>query len=195
MKRLFVAIKVVPDENLLKSYAALRHALQLERISWVKPENFHLTLKFLGKTPEEKIQFIRTALQQVTEQTVAFSMKMDGTGIFGSSYKPRILWYGVENDTAIHQLGETVLNSLDNAGFPRDRQNFVPHFTIGHIKKIEHKKLFQEAIAAHCHDFLQEFTVDKIILYESLLKPSGVVYRVVMEFSLGHKTHADDGTD
>ena len=185
MKRLFVAIKVVPDENFLKSYHALRYALQMEKISWVKPDNFHLTLKFLGKTPEEKLPAIRTALQHMSAQTKPFSMKMAGTGIFGSSYKPRVLWFGVENDEAIHRLGEDVLNVLDNTGFPRDRQNFVPHLTIGRINKIEHKKMFQEAIAAHRHDFLQEFTVDKIILYESLLKPAGVIYRIVMEFPLG----------
>jgi len=185
MKRLFVAIKVVPDENFLKSYVALRHALQLEKISWVKPENFHLTLKFLGKTPEDKFPAIRTALQQVAEQTGNFSMKMAGTGIFGSSYKPRVLWFGIENDLAIHQLGETVLNNLDKAGFPRDRQNFVPHLTIGRINKIEHKKMFQDAVAAHRHDFLQEFTINKIILYESLLKPMRVVYKQRMEFRLG----------
>jgi 2'-5' RNA ligase len=185
MKRLFVAVKLTPDENFLKSYVMLRHALQLEKISWVKPDNFHLTLKFLGKTPEEKLPVIRTALQHVSTQTKPFSMKMAGTGIFGSSYKPRVLWFGVENDAVIHQLGETVLNSLDNVGFPRDNQNFVPHLTIGHIKKVKHKKKFQDAVVIHRHDFLQEFTVNKIILYESLLKPSGVVYRVVMEFSLG----------
>ncbi|HDO06281.1 MAG TPA: RNA 2',3'-cyclic phosphodiesterase [Bacteroidetes bacterium] len=185
MKRLFVAIKIVPDENFLKSYHALRYALQLEKISWVKPDNFHLTLKFLGKTPEEKLPVIRTALQQAAAQTPCFSMKMAGTGIFGSSYKPRVLWFGVENDETIHQLGEMVLNSLDKAGFPRDRQNFIPHLTIGRINKIEHKKMFQEAIAAHRDDFLQEFPVDKIILYESLLKPSGVIYRVIMDFPLG----------
>ncbi len=185
MKHLFVAIKIVPDETFLKSYGALRHALQLEKISWVKPDNFHLTLKFLGKTPEEKLPAIREALQHVAKQKKMFSMKMAGTGIFGSSYKPLVLWFGVENDEAIHQLGEDVLNVLDNTGFPRDRQNFVPHLSIGRIKKIEHKKIFQDAITAHRHDFLQEFTVDKIILYESLLKPSGVVYRVVMDFPLG----------
>ncbi len=184
MKRLFVAVKLIPDDNFLKSYGALHHALLLEKISWVKPDNFHLTLKFLGKTPKEKLPAILTALQQVAEQTEAFSMKMAGTGIFGSAYKPRVLWFGVENDTAIHQLGETVLNNLGKAGFPRDRQNFVPHLTIGRINKIEHKKMFQEAIAAHRHDFLQEFPVDKIILYESLLKPSEVIYRVIMDFSL-----------
>ncbi len=185
MKRLFVAIKVVPDENFLKSYVALCHALQLEKISWVKPDNFHLTLKFLGKTPEEKLPAIRTALQHVSVQAKPFSMKMAGTGIFGSSYRPRVLWFGVENDDAIHRLGENVLNVLNNTGFPRDRQNFVPHLTIGRIKKIEHKKIFQDAVAAHRIDFLQEFTVDKIILYESLLTPSGVIYRTIMKFPLG----------
>ncbi len=185
MKRLFVAVKLMPDENFLKSYVALRHALQLEKISWVKPENFHLTLKFLGKTPEEKIPAILLVLQQAAEQTAVFPLTMAGTGIFGSSYKPRVIWFGVENDTAVRHLGETVLNSLDKVGFPSDRQNFVPHLTIGRINKIEHKKLFQEAIAAHRHDFLQEFTIGKFILYESLLKPSGVVYRVVMDFPFG----------
>ena len=184
MKRLFVAIKVVPDENFMKTYFALRHALQLEKISWVKPENFHLTLKFLGKTPEEKLSVIRKTLQDVTEQTNAFSIKMAGTGIFGSSYKPRVIWFGVEENETVRQLGEEVLNALDRAGFPRDRQNFVPHLTIGRIRKIEHKKLFQNAVAAHRHDFLQELPVEKIILYESLLNPSGVVYRPVMEFRL-----------
>jgi len=194
MKRLFVAVKIVPDENFLKSYVALRHVLQLEKISWVKPENFHITLKFLGKTPEDKLSEIRLALQQAAEQIPCFSMKMTGTGIFGSAYKPRVLWFGVENNTAIHQLGETVLNNLDKAGFPRDRQNFVPHLTIGRINRIEHKKIFQEAIATHRDDFLQDVPVNRIILYESLLKPSGVIYRVVMEFSLGNNTPADDYT-
>ncbi len=185
MKRLFVAVKLTPDENFLKSYMALRHALQLEKISWGKPENFHITLKFLGKTSEEKLPVIENILREVALQTKPFSLTMAGTGIFGSSYKPRVLWYGTENNNALIQLGENVLNGLNKAGFSRDRQNFVPHLTIGRINKIEHKKIFQEVIAAHRHDFLQEFTVNKIILYESLLKPSGVIYRIIIEFPLG----------
>ncbi len=185
MKRLFVAVKITPDEHFLKNYRALRYALQLEKISWVKPDNFHLTLKFLGKTPEEKLPDIQKALQEVVSKHKTFTLKLAGTGIFGSSYKPRVIWFGVENDMVIRQLGEAVLNHLDKAGFHRDRQNFVPHLTIGRINKINHKKMFQKALAEHRNDFLQESVVDKIILYESLLKPSGVVYRVASEFPLG----------
>jgi len=184
MKRLFVAIKIYPEENFLKTFNALRYALQLEKISWVKPENFHLTLKFLGKTPEEKLPDIRKALQEAAGQTTPFTMKIAGTGIFGSSYKPRVLWFGIEENQTMKQLGENVLNALDTAGFPRDRQNFVPHLTMGRIRKIEHKKMFQEAVTAHRQDFLQESPVEKIILYESLMKPSGVVYKVVSTFHL-----------
>ena len=182
MKRLFVAIKIYPEENFLKTFNALRYALQLEKISWVKPENFHLTLKFLGKTPEEKLPDIRRALQTVAAQTVPFTLKISGTGIFGSSYKPRVLWFGIAENQTMKQLGENVLNALDAVDFPHDRQNFVPHLTMGRIRKIEHKKMFQEAVSAHRHDFLQETQVDKIILYESLLKPAGVIYKPVMEF-------------
>jgi len=189
MKRLFVALKIEPNKTFLKSYKALQQALQFERISWVKPENIHLTLKFLGKTPDEKLPVIRKALQQVVQDTAPFQLKIAGTGIFGSSYKPRVIWFGTEPNQDMMQLGEQVLDQLDQAGFPRDRQNFVPHLTIGRIRKIEHKKLFQEALAAHRHDFLQETPVDKIILYQSLLKPDGAVYKPVMEFVLANKSN------
>jgi len=183
MKRLFVAVKIEPDEDLLQAFWALQRALQFEKISWVKPENFHLTLKFLGKTPEEKLPAIRNALNHVVLKHTPFRLRLSGTGIFGSSYKPRVLWFGVEENPAMSRLGKDVLDALDTAGFPRDRQNFVPHLTIGRIRKIEHKKLFQEAVAAHRYDFLQESPVEKIILYESLLKPSGVIYKPITTFN------------
>ena len=184
MKRLFAAVKIEPEENFMSSLAALRQALQWEKISWVKPDNFHITLKFLGKTPEEKLPDIRNALQKVASGFSPFSLTLAGTGLFGSSYKPRVLWFGTRENETMKQLGEAVLNALDVAGFPRDRQNFVPHLTIARIRKVEHKKLFQEAVAAHRHDFLQESTVNRIILYESLMKSGGVEYKPVMEFIL-----------
>ncbi len=187
MKRLFVAVKIVPEKNFMSSLTALRQALQWEKISWVKPGNFHITLKFLGKTPEEKLPDIRKALQEAVSGFSPFSVSVAGTGIFGSSYKPRVIWFGTQENETLKQLGEAVLNALDKAGFPRDRQNFVPHLTIGRIRKMEHKKLFQEAISAHRNDFLQESFVNRIILYESLMKPGGVEYKPVMEFDLQKK--------
>ena len=184
MKRLFVAVKIEPDTRLLETYNALRYALQFEKISWVKPGNFHITLKFLGKTPEEKLPAIRKALEEVATQQHPFTINLAGTGIFGSSYNPRVIWFGTENNATLKQLGEAVLDTLDTAGFPRDRQNFVPHLTIGRIRKIEHKKMFRETLAARRNDFLQKQTIDKIILYESLLKPTGAVYREVMRLGL-----------
>ena len=184
MKRLFVAVKIDPEKNFMSSLVALRQALQWEKISWVKPGNFHITLKFLGKTPEEKLPDIRKALQKAASGFGPFPLTIAGTGLFGSSYKPRVLWFGTRENETMKQLGEAVLDALDAAGFPRDRQNFVPHLTIGRIRKVEHKKLFQEAISAHRHDFLQESPVDRIILYESLMKPGGVEYKPVMEFDL-----------
>jgi 2'-5' RNA ligase len=184
MKRLFVAIKIRPDENFMKTYIALRHALQLEKISWVKPDNFHLTLKFLGKTPEEKLPVIKKVLQQVTVKYQPFTLTLAGTGIFGSSYKPRVLWFGIEKNDTLWQLGEEVLHALDSEGFKRDRQNFVPHLTIGRIRQVKQKKPFQEVLSRHRNDFLQHVLVDKIILYESLLQPGGVVYQPLMTFNL-----------
>ncbi len=184
MKRLFVAIKVYPDKNFLTTYRSLQHALQLEKISWVKPDNFHLTLKFLGKTQEEKLPLIRTTLQETVQKNVGFPLTFSGTGIFGSAYKPRVIWFGTEPNATLQKMGEQILDALDDAGFPRDRQNFVPHLTIGRIRKIEHKKNFQQAVSDHRNDFLQTINVDNIILYESLLRPEGAIYRPVYRFKL-----------
>ena len=184
MKRLFVAIRVHPDENFMKTYRALQYALQLEKISWVKPGNFHLTLKFIGKTPEEKLPVIRKTLKETLRCFSPFEITFSGTGIFGSSYNPRVIWFGTEHNETLKLLGEQILQTLDQAGFPRDRQNFVPHLTIGRIRKINHKKNFQQAVSAHRHDFLQTISVGSVILYESLLKPQGAVYRPVEHFQL-----------
>ena len=71
MKRLFAAIKVTPDENFLKIYYGLMKGLHFAKINWVKPENMHLTLKFFGETPEEKIELINNVISESIEAHIA----------------------------------------------------------------------------------------------------------------------------
>ena len=82
-------------------------------------------------------------------------------------------------------LGLTILKSLDEAGFPQDRQNFVPHLTIGRIKQLTDKAKFQEEVGRFKDVFFQELEVDEIILFESILRPDGPQYITVKKYSLG----------
>ncbi len=184
MKRLFVAVKLEPDKDFIATYQALRKPLVLERIKWVEPQNMHLTLKFLGKTPDEQKPQLHAALLAVASRHAEFELQLNKTGIFGSSYHPRVIWLGDDDSQEIRQLGEDMLNSLDAAGFPRDRQNFVPHLTLGRIKQINNKKHFQKVMDRFRSAFSLSVNVKEFVLYQSILKPDGPVYIALKRYRL-----------
>lgn len=185
MKRLFVAIKIVPEEQFLSVYSSLKRQMVLDKLKWVEPQNFHLTLKFLGNTPPYEIPAISAVLNDVAKKHKPFSFFMDKTGIFGSRYQPRVLWFGSDKPSQyLIALGKDVLDSLDQVGFARDSQNFVPHLTVARIKHIIRKEAFQKVVQKHQNDFIQEVKVDTFYLFESILKPQGPEYKIIRAFKL-----------
>ncbi len=184
MKRLFVAVKIHPSPELLQVYYALKKSLALEKIKWVEEDNFHLTLKFIGNTYTSQIDRIVETLETVASGTFSFEMNIQNPGIFGSRYNPRVIWLGIENNPQLIDLADKVLDGLDEAGFPRDRQNFVPHLTIGRIKYIRDKKNLRNTIEKHHGKYLQKVEVKEFYLYESILMREGPVYKVIRKFTL-----------
>jgi len=184
MKRLFIAIKIIPDENMLKQYYSLREALSDNKIVWVEPDKFHLTLKFLGDTSQDSINIVNNIIIDTLESKRSFDIEFKNTGIFGSKYDPRVIWFGISENHEFLKLGNDLLNNLHDGGFKRDRQNFVPHLTIGRIKRIEDKMFFNRMISNFRNVYLQRFTINKVILYESILRKEGPVYKVVSSYEL-----------
>lgn len=184
MKRLFLAIHIVPDEAFMAIYLKLKQQLKSEKIRWVEAENLHITLKFFGETPIEKIDTIKELLYQITANITPFTLNVNGTGIFGSRYKPRVIWFGIDDNKQLISLATEIFSRLEMAGFAHDRQNFVPHLSVGRLKSVVHKENFQKAINTVKEVFVQQITVSRITLFESLLQPSGVVYKNVEEFEL-----------
>lgn len=184
MKRLFAAIHIIPDERILSVYYELKHQLKEEKIRWVKPENLHITLKFFGETAVEKIDIISSVFNNITAIYPPLIIQLNKTGIFGSRYKPRVIWFGIGQNEQLFSLANEILTELDKAGFLLDRQNFVPHLTIGRMRNIRNKIAFQEAIDSVHDVFIQEFKVRCITLFESKLRPTGVVYNVIEEYHL-----------
>jgi len=184
MKRLFAAIHIVPDENFLKLYADLKNRLQAENIRWADAQNLHITLKFFGETPVEKIDSIHEVLKNIAVNFSPFQFILRNTGIFGSSYKPRVIWFGTEKNEQLLVLTNELLSKLDSAGFPRDRQNFVPHLTLGRMRGVRDKKAFQQVIETYSDVFVQEIKVSEIMLFKSKLYPGGPVYTAVEKYKL-----------
>ena len=184
-KRLFIAIKIDPTEELLRRIHFLKLNLTHEQfINWIPTNHYHLTLKFLGKVHQDRIGEISERIRGVLEEKEKFLMQLTNIGIFGSNYSPGVLWGGVDENKRIRILYQGISKVLSNIGFSEDGQNFVPHISIARIKKITDKKFFQELIKKADLISCNQQKVNEIILYESILKSTGADYRVVEKFDL-----------
>ena len=125
--RTFLAISIPSSTEFPAMVERLKKNLQHEKyINYVKTNQIHLTLKFLGNTPEEDVPAIIESCQKVAKNHKPFTMDFDRTGLFGSNHSPRVLWLGMnEQPKALFDLEADLLDAFDDLGYLRDRQNFV----------------------------------------------------------------------
>jgi len=183
MKRLFVALKIQPDSVFFESFRELKKALTHEKIKWVEEHQIHITLKFLGETQEALIPEIIAALNHRAVQQAPFGFSLHGLGIFGSSYSPRVVWVGIEPFAELSQLMRELQKDLAQIGFEADRQNLVPHLTLGRIKSLNDRMLFHKITERHKTIASLPLQALQMILFESLLKREGPEYRIIESFN------------
>lgn len=187
MKRLFLAIPIkTTDNDFIPLLDGLKRQLAHEkRINWVKPSHIHLTLKFIGDTHNEDVPKIIEGVEMMLRKHKSFTMDFNRTGIFGSRYAPRVLWLGMQNTPQeLLDLEEDTLSTFDKLGFLRDRQNFVPHITLGRIKELCEKQYFQKIVAGIEQKSYIRQDVNEIILFQSILRPEGAFYKELKKFKI-----------
>jgi 2'-5' RNA ligase len=183
-KRIFIAIKINPNSNFLKKIEEIKTDLKNSKIKWVNYNNFHLTLKFLGDTQTYQIEKIITELQKIAKQTKTFKISIKDFGVFPNTKKPRILWFGIDNDEKISEIATKINTNLSKYNFNADNKAFKPHLTIGRIKFTEETDKIKKHINNLKNRQIQEINIDKIILYESILKKEGPTYKAIKEILL-----------
>ena len=183
MKRIFAAVKIHPQPALLNFMEGLQKQLADSSIRWAKAENLHLTLKFFGETPVDKIPEIETVLEKI--QVSPFDIEIGHLKIFGSRYQPRVLFLEASNAEPLTLLSQQIKEKIATLGYEPDSQHFVPHLTLGRIKKISDKKYFQNNTGKYSEIVLQTEHVKEFLLYESILHPSGPEYKIIKIFPLG----------
>ncbi|MCF8298833.1 MAG: RNA 2',3'-cyclic phosphodiesterase [Saprospiraceae bacterium] len=182
--RLFTAINIIPSEKLLKILELLEKNLKHDKIRWVKPDNIHITLKFFGEINENKLPEIIDIQTKVFYNHSPLNINIENIGVFGSSYNPKVIWFGLNPSEQLKLLVNELEISLNSIGFEADRQNFVPHLTIGRISSIQNNSFFQKVISKYKNEFIQNVAVDKICLFESVLTSKGAIHSIVSEFKL-----------
>ncbi len=182
-KRLFAAIKIEPENNLFTVYNSLKNIWQEHKINWVSLDNMHLTFHFFGETDEKLISSISAQLADAVSHIPSFEISISKFGIFGSSYKPRVLWLGIDQNKSIDLLAKHIANNLQKTGYTPDRQNFVPHLTIGRIKHINDKPLFQKQLDEVKGKIIQTSVVHHLYLFESILSSQEASYHIIEKFN------------
>jgi 2'-5' RNA ligase len=187
MKRLFAALKLYPDAEFLLKYLELKKDLQHEQIKWVEEHNIHITLKFFGETEERKIPGICSILKKRATVTPAISFWLAGLGIFGSSYSPKVIWVGIEPVGKLSTLMKNIHYDLKTIGYDPDRQNLVPHLTLGRIKFLRDKIIFNRTIERFKSVASQPIQIKELVLFESILHHDGPEYIALEKFSFDKK--------
>lgn len=187
MKRTFLAVKIIPGDRFSDTFNEIKSALQHEKIKWVETHNMHITLKFFGDTSDSEIDTIEKIVAPIARETPSFHVKVEGTGFFGKSRQPRVLWFGINDGSRLKNVGNHVLNALEKAGFEKERNEFNPHLTLGRIKFIKDIELFREVIEDFRNEEIQESEISEIILFESILHPGGPEYNPLRKFRLEGK--------
>lgn len=186
MKRLFLALPINTGEEFSELFSGLKKRLAHEkRISWSNTQQIHLTLKFIGNCNGEDEKRIIEAVENTLARHNAFDMDFNRTGLFGSRYKPRVMWLGMKETPAeLLALSEDILSVFDSIGFNRTSENFVPHLTLCRIKELCEKQYFFKVIDSIEQKTYIQQRADKIILYRSILDKTGAIHKVEHMFNL-----------
>ena len=188
MKRTFLAIPIPVGTEFPALTQRLQRNLEHERrnINWCKPDQIHLTLKFVGDTPDQDVPKIIEACQKVAQRHQPFTMDFNRTGFFGSNRSPRILWLGMKDEPkALYDLEEDILDAFEDLGYLRDRQNFVPHLTVCRIKNLIDKPFFLQICNGIEQKTYLHADVKEIVYFQSFLQPTGAFYKTLRRIPLG----------
>ncbi len=176
--RLFVGVRisVAAAEAIAKSAEALRHAARQRGLKarWVAPENYHITLKFLGWSHAPMVGVLDDAIAEALEGAAAFELETRGLGAFPSPAKARVLWAGASDpEGTLTDLAGRVEAAAQKLGYEAEARAFHPHVTIARLKRpADVTDLLEEASE-------QEFRgtwVDSVVLFESEVKSTGSEY-------------------
>jgi 2'-5' RNA ligase len=150
------------------------------RVKWVRPQNIHLTLKFLGDTATADTDKIVEAMTLAARNCPIVALTAKGIGVFPNVRRPRVIWAGLNGQLeTLANLQQTLDAHLADLGFARDTRAFKTHLTLGRVKgKIASDRM--KAAIAKLKEFESEpFETNRVILFKSELRPTGAVYTQV----------------
>jgi len=180
MMRLFVGLDLPDDilSGLAETIRRLRPAAP--GLRWSPVENLHITTKFIGSWPDERLDELKAALAGI--QCKPFEVQISGMGWFPNPHSPRILWAAVRGGDALAGLAEATDLATDSVGVARETKPYAPHLTLARVDQGIDLRSLRGAVAGLSNTDWGRFRADSFCLYRSQTGPAGSVYTKLAGF-------------
>ncbi|MFB4163084.1 RNA 2',3'-cyclic phosphodiesterase [Alteribacillus sp. JSM 102045] len=162
----FIAIPLPPE---VKDHINDWKKKTMDKLSfkkWVHPQDFHITLFFLGASNNDELKKLSEKMKRISLSKQSFFMQLTQSGWFGKPAQPRIFWMGAEGSSALYHLQTSISNRCEEIGFSADKRPYKPHITVA--RKWVGKESFQKSIPLSPIDTVF-WTVEKFVIYRTHL--------------------------
>ena len=184
--RTFVAIKLTPE--IISNIGRVQEELKRTdaQVRWVKPENIHLTLKFLAHVTPEELEKAKITTKKTIGPFAPFEMSVASLGAFPRMKYPRVIWVGIDKGREeLKRMASHLEEELAIVGFAKEKRPFSPHLTLGRVKSSKGRERLVEAFTKLKASNLGNMRVTQISIMKSELKPQGPIYTSLEEIVLG----------
>ena len=188
--RTFIAIELDPGirRALEAAQADLQRLVPQRSVRWVRPYGIHLTLKFLGDTPADRLQDIEQSLARAAAGGPTCSIDIQGLDCFPNQRRPRVIWVGVREPTGkLRALWRAIEENVAPLGWPTERRGFQPHLTLGRVGRrvtSAERRDGGAAVQESNVGWLGSMQVREVSFISSDLKPTGAVYTTLVDATL-----------
>jgi RNA 2',3'-cyclic 3'-phosphodiesterase len=197
--RLFVALQIpqAVRDGLVTLTNDLRNICPHAR--WVRLQDAHVTLKFIGEVGPEQAAAVRDALNAVTDKVpvlmptslrdkvpdiAPFEMVFAGLGFFPDAQRPRVFWAGIDGGAALGRLAAGIEDALAAFGIPREEREFRPHLTLARLDAPAEVAGLRATVVGRDAVEFGRAKVDEFSLYQSVLKSAGAEYTRLATYPL-----------
>jgi len=194
-RRLFVAVPL--DEAAVQTVVALVDQIRADRVRdapderdvrWVRMDGLHLTLRFLGPTPEASVPTVAEAVRRAASTLDPFKVRIAGGGSFPNPRRPRTLWLAVTHGTVeLSSLAQAVNRELVAAGWPSDDRPFRAHLTVARSDGVPAGADVARRLTMAAEGIDLSSAADRLVLFESITGGGPARYEPLESTPLLHR--------
>jgi len=187
--RTFIAIEI--NDHVRRELTSLQDKLREANadVKWTAPENIHITIKFLGDTPAEKLPEINAVLDQTARAFRSFDIEIGELGAFPNAHAPHIIWAGTTRQAdQIAAIAAMIEAGLEPLGFKKEDRIFTAHLTIGRARSPHGKARLSKALTETTLPPGLTQKVSRLTLFQSQLTSSGPTYSAIHQSELNQSS-------